>query len=86
MSELIVAISYTKQRTMFCMVGVEIDSQKRVAFVRLAKQWSRKNMNDIPGDIKELHSRIKWNNTIVDQQVGQPILILPASLVLCLIL
>jgi len=71
MSELIVAISYTKQRTMFGMVGVEIDSQKRIAFVRLAKQWSRKNMNDIPGDIKELHSRIKWNNTIVDQQVGQ---------------
>jgi hypothetical protein len=71
MTELIVAISYTKQRTMFGMVGVEIDSQKRVAFVRLAKQWSRKNMNSIPGDIKELHKRVKWNNTIVDQQVGQ---------------
>ncbi len=71
MSELIVAISYTKQRTMFGMVGVEIDSQKRIAYVRLAKQWSRKNMNSIPGDIGELHSRIKWNNTIADQLVGQ---------------
>ncbi len=71
MNELLVAISYTKQRTMFGMVGVEIDTRKRIAFVRLAKQWSRKNMNQIPKDIKELHSRIKWNNTIVDQQVGQ---------------
>lgn len=71
MSELIVAISYTKQRTMFGMVGVEIDPVKKIAFVRLAKQWSRKNMNSIPGDIAELHKRVKWNNTIVDQQVGQ---------------
>lgn len=71
MTELIVAISYTKQRTMFGMVGVEIDSQKRIAFVRLAKQWKRENMNKIPGDIAELHKRVKWDNTIVDQQVGQ---------------
>lgn len=28
-------------------------------------------MNSIPKDIAALHSRIKWDNTIVDQQVGQ---------------
>lgn len=53
------------------MVGVEIDTRKKTAFVRLAKQWSRKNMNAIPGDIAQLHSRIKWHTTIADQLVGQ---------------
>lgn len=71
MKELLVAVSYTKQRTMFGMVGVEIDPKKRIAFVRLAKQWPRTKMNDIPGDIAQLHSRVKWGITIVDQQVGQ---------------
>ena len=71
MNELLVAISYTKQRTNFGMVGIEIDKRERKAYVRLAKQWSRKKMNSIPGDIKELHSRVKWHNTIADQQVGQ---------------
>jgi len=28
-------------------------------------------MNQIPGDIAALHKRVKWHNTIVDQQVGQ---------------
>lgn len=71
MKELLVALAYTKQRTMFGIVGIEVDSQSRTAFVRLAKQWSRKTMNVIPKDIAALHSRIKWGNTIVDQQVGQ---------------
>ena len=71
MTELLVAVSYTKQRTMFGMVGVEIDSQKRIAYVRLAKQWPRDKMNSIPKDIADLHSRVKWGITIVDQQVGQ---------------
>lgn len=71
MNELLVALSYTKQRTNFGMVGIEIDRRSRKAFVRLAKQWSRKNMNSIPGDIKALHSRIKWHSTIADQQIGQ---------------
>ncbi len=71
MNELIVALSYTKQRTNFGMVGIEIDKQERKAYVRLAKQWPRSKMNSIPGDIGQLHSRIKWHNTIADQQIGQ---------------
>ena len=71
MNELIVALSYTKQRTMFGMVGIEIDKRERKAYVRLAKQWPRSQMNQIPKDIRELHSRIKWHNTIADQQIGQ---------------
>lgn len=64
------AISYTKQRTMFGAVGIEVDPQKKIAYVRLAKQWKRDDMNSIPDELKELFDKIKWNNTFCDYQVG----------------
>jgi len=70
-NQLIVALSYTKQRTMFGMVGIEVDPSKRIAFVRLAKQWRRDDMNSIPGDIKEAYSKVKWHITFADQLIGQ---------------
>lgn len=74
MTETIVALSYTKQRTMFGLVGIEIVAQKRTAYVRLAKQWSRDDMNLIPKDIATLYNKIKWGSTMADQQVGQHML------------
>jgi len=73
-NQLIVALSYTKQRTMFGMVGIEIDPSKRIAFVRLAKQWRRDDMNSIPGDIAQIYSKVKWDMTFADQLVGQHLL------------
>jgi len=73
-NQLIVALSYTKQRTMFGMVGIEIDPTKKIAYVRLAKQWKRDDMNHIPKDIQEIHSKVKWHNTYADQLVGQHLL------------
>lgn len=70
-NQLIVALSYTKQRTMFGMVGIEVDPEKKIAFVRLAKQWKRDEMNRIPAEIKEIHDRVKWHVTFADQMVGQ---------------
>ncbi len=70
----IVALSYTKNRTMFGMVGIEVDMAKRIAYVRLAKQWSRNQMNDIPAAVKSLHDKVKWDMTFADQLVGQHLL------------
>ena len=70
-NQTIVAISYTKLRTAFGMVGIEIDSQKKIAYVRLAKLWKRENMNNIPYAIKEINSKVKWDMTFADQLVGQ---------------
>lgn len=70
-TETTVALSYTKQRTMFGAVGIEVNPQEQVAYVRLAKQWKRDDMNVIPGQLKELYDKIKWDNTFTDQQIGQ---------------
>lgn len=70
-NQLIVSLSYTKQRTMFGMVGIEIDPSKKIAYVRLAKEWPRSKMNDIPDGIKQLHNKVKWDMTFADQLIGQ---------------
>jgi len=56
------------------MVGIEIDLATRTPYVRLAKQWKREDMDKIPGDVKELYEKIKWNTTYADQLVGQHLL------------
>ena len=70
-NHLIVALSYTKQRTVFGLVGIEIDPVHRLAYVRLAKQWKRDEMNRIPADVRAAYDRVKWHHTVADQLVGQ---------------
>ena len=71
MTQTIIALSYTKLRTAFGMVGIEVDDKTQLAYVRLAKIWKRTNMNDIPLQIKEINKQIKWDLTFADQLVGQ---------------
>jgi len=59
---------------MIGMVGIEIDLDKRIAFVRLAKQWKRDDMEKIPIDIQTIYKKIKWGATYADQLVGQHLL------------
>lgn len=70
----IVAISHSKLRNAIGMVGIEIDDEEKIAYVRLAKHWKRDQMNEMPADIKTLYSKIKWDKTYADQQVGQHLL------------
>ena len=70
-NQLIIALSYTKQRTVFGMVGIEIDPTHKTAYVRLAKQWKRSEMNRIPGDIKQIYDKVHWDMTFADQLIGQ---------------
>ncbi len=67
----IVALSYTKLRTAFGLVGIEVDSEKKLAYVRLAKMWKRTDMNDIAPQIKEINDKVKWQMTFADQLIGQ---------------
>jgi len=59
---------------MFGLVGIEIDSSKRIAYVRLAKQWKRGDMNNIALDMKAIYNKVKWDRTFADQLVGQHLL------------
>jgi hypothetical protein len=56
---------------MFGLVGIEVDAMKKIAYVGLAKQWKRDDMNSIPGDVAKYYSKVPWDLTFADQQVGQ---------------
>jgi len=69
-----VAFAQSKKRNMIGMVGIEIDIQTQIVYVRLAKQWKRENMDKIPGDVKVIYEKIKWDTTYAEQLVGQHLL------------
>lgn len=71
MNQTIIALSYTKLRTAFGMVGIEVDDKEQLAYVRLAKIWKRTEMNSIAPQIKEINNQIKWDLTFADQLLGQ---------------
>jgi len=71
MGEKIVAISHSKHRNMFGFAGIEIDEEKLIANVRLAKQWNRSEINRISMDIADSYPKIKWDKLYIDQSVGE---------------
>lgn len=65
------AISHSKHRNMFGLIGIEADSEKKEIDVRLARQWPRDTLNTIPAEIKKIHNKIVWDTTYTDQLVGE---------------
>jgi hypothetical protein len=70
MSEITVAFAHSKKRDYFGMVGIEIEADNNTAFVRMAKQWSREQLNQMPQEIKQIYHRVKWHRTFADHQIG----------------
>lgn len=52
------------------MVGIEVDEENRIAHVRLAKQWSRKDINTIPESVLEIYKKVQWDDTFTDLSLG----------------
>jgi len=71
MSQKIVAISHSKHRNMIGFVGIEVDTEKLIVYVRLAFQWSRNQINQIPQEIDDAYSKIKWDKLYIDQSTGE---------------
>jgi hypothetical protein len=65
------AIAHSKHRNAIGLVGVEIDTELRQVYVKLARQWSRDMINEIPYKIAKLFNQIRWGNTFIDQLTGQ---------------
>lgn len=55
---------------MIGFVGIEVD-ENLIVHVKVAKQWSRNEINQIPQDLKDAHDKIKWNKLYVDQVIGE---------------
>ena len=65
------AMSHSKLRDEFGIVGIEADSEKRLIKVKMARQWSRDELNLIPGHVTKLHDKVNWDVTYVDQLTGE---------------
>jgi len=70
MTEKIVALSHSKHRNMIGFIGIEVD-ENLIVHVRMAKQWNRNEINQIPQDIADAYSKIKWNKFYMDQIAGE---------------
>ena len=66
----IVAITHTKLRNVFGLVGIELDAEKRLVYVRFAKQWSRQSINTMTTDISNIYKKIRWDSTLITQETG----------------
>lgn len=71
MTEKITAISHSKHRNMIGFIGIEVDDVNLLVNVRLAKQWSRSQINQIPQEIEDAYSKIKWDKLYIDQSTGE---------------
>jgi len=67
----ITALSHSKHRNAFGLIGIEVDVEKKIIHVRLAKQWRREEINQIPSDIAQAFSQIKWDSQYMDQKIGE---------------
>ena len=67
----VAAIAHSKLRDEFGIVGIEVNTVKRKIKVKLARQWSRKELNKIPGYIKKMHDKAQWEVTYIDQLSGE---------------
>jgi len=65
------AIAHSKYRDMFGLVGIEVDPDLKKVYVKLARQWPRSKINEIPKEIGMLYQNIRWRNTYIDQQTGE---------------
>ena len=65
------AVSHSKLRKEFGIVGVEANSETRIIKVKFARQWSRAELGNVPQFIKKYYDKIKWDVTYVDQLTGE---------------
>lgn len=67
-------IAHSKLRNAIGLVGIEVDPIRQEIFVRLAKHWDRKQINDIAYDVGQMWYKAQWSNTIIDLMVGEHVI------------
>lgn len=70
----LVSLAHSKHRNAIGLVGIEVDAIKQEISIRLAKQWPRKNLNDIAPEVAEMYKKFQWFNTVIDFQVGDHVI------------
>ena len=65
------AISHSKHRNAFGLIGIEADSESKRIRVKLARQWPRIKINETLPAIAEIYSKVNWDTTYIDQLTGE---------------
>ena len=56
---------------MIGLVGIEVDIEQKKVYVKIARQWPRSMINQIPEEISKIYQKVQWGITYIDQQTGQ---------------
>ena len=65
-NDITVALAHSKKRNYFGMVGIQVDTKKNIANIRMAKQWPRTRLTMLPSDLKQIYHRVKWHTIFTD--------------------
>ncbi len=65
------AIGHSKHRNSYGLVGIELDTKESKIYIKLAKEWSRKDFRNIAFEISELYEKHDWGDTFIDQNTGE---------------
>ena len=69
-NDITVALAQSKKRNYCGMVGIQVDTKKNIAYIRMAKQWQRTRLTILPADLKQIYHRVKWHTTFADHNIG----------------
>jgi len=67
----LVGLAHSKLRNSIGAVGVEVDPEQHLVYVKMAKHWDREQINKIAPDLASMYSQYEWQNTIIDISVGE---------------
>jgi len=67
----IVGVAHSKLRNSIGCVGIEVDPEEHICYVKMAKHWSRDDINKIAPELSAMYHSYEWNRTIVDQMIGE---------------
>lgn len=66
--ERIAAFTHSKHRDMFGLVGIEL--REGNAYVRLAREWTRDDINHIPARMASIYAKVMWDYLYMDVLAG----------------
>jgi len=69
-----VALAHSKLRNAIGAVGIEVDPVKQEIYVKMAKNWERRQLNEIAPDLRNMYEKFEWFNTIIDVRVGEHVI------------
>ena len=67
----VAALTHSKLRNEYGMVGVEAVPLEKKIYPKLVRQWQIEDVNRIPNDVYRLYTLFHWNPTYLDQLSGE---------------